>query len=48
MIKSIGKEINTILGGQTILIWTYGIQWEAFTEFKLGFDSREKFSLQEN
>ena len=25
MLKLIGKEINAILGAQTILIWTYGV-----------------------
>ena len=25
MFKLMGKEINAILGAQTILIWTYGV-----------------------
>ena len=27
MFKLIGKEINAILGAQTILVWTYAIVW---------------------
>ena len=37
MFKLIGKEINAILGAQSILIWTYDIGFQSSVRFRLDF-----------
>ena len=42
MLKLMGKEINAILGAQTILIWTYGKpHWKSFVTRKHQWGMRQ-------